>query len=145
MAGEVVNRGKAMMLEWIFLGNLPGTLALALLTNDTPPTVDHNALSDVVEVADGNGYTAGGSYLVIGTDFFALTEDDGSDYASITVGTVTWTASGGPIPVSGSNPYYAALCTLAGSLIAFGEIGSQSVSAGQDFEVKDFVLKLTET
>lgn len=110
MAG-VTNRGKYLMLGYTFRASTrPTNWYIALITSAAAPTADSNTFSDVTEVAAGNGYTAGGISLSLnGTDFDVWTEDDANDRAYVQIRDVVWTASGGPLPSSGSGARYAIL------------------------------------
>lgn len=74
------------------------------------PGPDTNTVSDLTEIAAGNGYTSGGYQLSPGaTDFDAHTESDADDWAFTQIKDVVWTATGGPIPASGAGARYAVL------------------------------------
>ncbi len=110
MAGKT-NRGKYSMLD-VYYRNAaePTNFYIALCTNATPPTADINTLSELTQIASGNGYTANGISLNRdGTDFDVLTEDDVNDRALIQLKDIVWTASGGPLPASGSGARWAVL------------------------------------
>lgn len=74
------------------------------------PGVDTNTLSELSEIAAGNGYTAGGLALSRDSSGFpTLTEDDTNNLASIVAANGVYTASGGPIPASGAGASYEVL------------------------------------
>ena len=100
----VTNRGKYLIVESFFRNPTEFTnLYMALVTNATPPTVDHNTLGELTEIANGNGYATGGYSLNRdATDFDTLSEDDSGDKAAIKIKDITWTAAGGSLPASGS-------------------------------------------
>lgn len=108
MAGTWTNRGAYRVVEAVFNGtSLPTNFYFALVT-DTP-TRTTNTLSELTQIANGNGYdaTAGGlSFNRNSTDFPTLVEDDTSHFGSAEAKDIVWTASGGPIPASGSNGLY---------------------------------------
>jgi hypothetical protein len=108
MAGWT-NRGKKNVMDIVFRGATPPTnFYVALVT--TTPTADTNLMSDLTEIAAGDGYTSGGYQLSRNsTDFDTLTEDDANDKAILKIKDLPWTASGGPIPATGSVPTYAVL------------------------------------
>lgn len=110
MAG-MTNRGKYNILDIVFRNaTAPTNFYVALITNDVAPTADTNLMSDLTEVAAGNGYTSGGILLNRNnTDFDVLTEDDTNDRALIQIKDISWTASGGSLPGSGSPIKYAVL------------------------------------
>ena len=110
------NRGKFLLLDWVFGGEpLPDNFYVALVTADNVPTVDTNTLSELTEIADGNGYTEGGYELTPGdTDFDVFTEDDTNDRALVQLKDLVWTATGGTIPDSGNGARYAVLTDSTG-------------------------------
>lgn len=111
MANGWTNKGKAHVLGVVFRGVTPPTnYYIALVTDAAAPTADTNTLSQLTEIAAGNGYTTGGYQLSRNsTDFDTLTEDDTLDKGLVQVKDVSWTASGGSIPGSGSGARYAVL------------------------------------
>jgi hypothetical protein len=111
MANGQTNRFRYNLLDVYFRGaSPPSGFYLALVTSGSPPTDDTNVFGDLVEIAAGNGYTAGGYALTPGaTDFDVLTEDDGSDEAFVQIKDVEWLASGGSIPDSGDAVRYVVL------------------------------------
>jgi hypothetical protein len=111
MASGCTNRGKAYFLGQFFRNDTePANLYVRLCTSATAPTADTNTASELTEIAAGNGYTAGGFQLSRdAVDFDTLTEDDTLDRARVLVKDVSWTASGGFIPASGSKARYAVL------------------------------------
>lgn len=150
MAG-FTNRFKSNILGGFFDASytIPTNYYLALVT--TTPTADTNVFSDLTEIAAGNGYTSGGAALSRNTtDFPTLTEDDVSDLGSIAIKDVVWTASGGPIPASGSVETYAVLlddnATVANREVLgyFALTGASSVSDGQTFTASGGVLSVNE-
>lgn len=64
----------------------------------------HATYADVIgnEIASGNGYTTGGDTLTS----VAVTIDTSGDKVDITADSVTWTASDGAIPTTGSAVVY---------------------------------------
>jgi len=151
MAG-FTNRGKYLMLGYVFRGTtLPTNFYVALVTSAVVPTQDHNTLSQLTEIAAGNGYTTGGYQLTPGTtDFDVQTENDTSDLALVQIKDVIWTASGGSIPSSGGGARYAVLTdnnVTVGSrqIIAYWSLGSdRTVSSGQTLTLQNCELDLTE-
>jgi len=152
MAGWT-NKGKMSILDAYFRNNgAPTNFYVALVTSATAPTADTNTLSDLTEIAAGNGYTSGGYQLSRnGTDFDVLTEDDDNDKGIIKIKDVTWTASGGNIPDSGDGARYAVLlddnATPADrEVIAYWSLSSdRTVSDGQDLTLQDLELDLNES
>lgn len=155
MAGWT-NRGKRRMMEVYLAGGTPPTnFYLALCTSATAPTADTNTLSELTQVAAGNGYTSGGiSFTRNGTDF-VITEDDGNDRAQAILQKSSadpqWTASGGNLPASGSGARYAVLTddnATMGSreIIAYWDLTSDRVvSDGQYLRLDDPTLRGNES
>ena len=122
MAGWT-NRGKKRILEHEYRRTtLPTNYYIALVTSAAAPGPDTNLMSELTEIAAGNGYTSGGYQLTPNaTDFDTLTEDDTGDIAEILIKDVEWVATGGPLPASGNGARYAVL------LDDNGTIGSREV------------------
>jgi hypothetical protein len=116
MNAMVTNRGKYLVPDGYFRGNLPTNFYVILFTSATTPTVDTNTVGELTQIAAGNGYTAGGYQLNPDTtDFPTLTEDDTNNRAVLLIKDVSWTASGGSIPATGT-ARYAALTTDEGTV-----------------------------
>ncbi len=151
MAGWT-NKGKYTVLGWAFRGVTPPTnLYVALVTSAVAPTADTDTLGTLTQIAVGNGYATGGYSLVRNaTDFDVWTEDDTNDRGLIQVKDVVWTASGGPIPASGSGARYAVLtadnATIASRLVyAYWDLVSdRTVSVGQTLTLQDCELRINE-
>jgi hypothetical protein len=147
------NRGKFMALKRLHDGTaLPTNYYIALVTSATAPTADTNVMSDLTEIAAGNGYTAGGFSLSLnGTDFDTAAEDDGSDFGSMKIKDVVWTASGGSIPASGNGARYAVLTDDNGT-VSLREVyyywdlsSDRSISDTQTLTLQDLEIQITET
>ena len=141
----ITNKGKYRILEAIFNGgSLPATFYAALITSAAAPTVDTNTFGELTEIAAGNGYTTGGTSLSKNsTDFPTITEDDTNNLAKINVKNLTWTASGGTIPASGSGARYLIL-TDANATVSSREVwawwdlgGNKSIATGQTLTIGD--------
>jgi hypothetical protein len=151
MASGVTNRGKALLFDYVFRGvALPTNFYVALATSATTPTADTNTLSELTEIAAGNGYTTGGYSLSKNTtDFDTLTEDDTNDKAILKIKDVVWTASGGAIPASGNGARWAVLTdynATVGSrqVMAWWDLTSdRTVSSGQPLTLQDCELDIT--
>lgn len=151
MASGMTNRGKKLLLDYVFRATaLPANFYVALVTSATAPTADTNTLSELTEIAAGNGYTAGGITLTKNsTDFDVLTEDDTGDKALIQIKDLVWTASGGAIPASGSGARYAVLTDYNATLgsrqvLAWWDLTSdRTVSSGQPLTLQDCELDIT--
>ena len=76
MAGWT-NKGKWRMLGWVFVNQTePTNFYIALVTSATAPDQDINTLSELTQIATGNGYSDGGYSLTPGaTDFDVHTEE----------------------------------------------------------------------
>jgi len=152
MAGWT-NRGKYKMLDWVFRNSTePTNFYVALVTSATAPTQDINTLSELTQIATGNGYTDGGYQLTPNaTDFDVLTEDDTGDKGLIQIKDIVWTASGGTLPSSGNGARYAVLTddnATVGSriVIAYWDLVSdRSVSSGQTLTLQNCELDLNES
>lgn len=151
MAG-LTNKGKFRILNGFFRNtSVPTNFYVALVTSATAPTADINTLSQLTEIAAGNGYTAGGIQLARNsTDFDALTENDTDDRGELQIKDLVWTASGGSLPASGSGARYAVLTddnATVGSreVLAFWDLTSdRTVSVGQTLTLQNCELRLTE-
>jgi len=144
------NKGKYRMLGAIFRGEtLPVNFHVALVTSATVPDADTNTLSDLTEIANGQGYTTGGYQLSKNsTDFDVWTEDDDNDRGLIQVKDIGWTASGVALPASGDGARYAVLldanATVANREVwAWWDLSSdRAVSDGQTLTLQNLELRL---
>ncbi len=100
----------------------------AYLTNNTPSASLDAVVADLVEIAAGNGYTAGGTDIQ--NDY---TESSGT--GTLTGVDVVWTASGGAIATFRYVPFYNDTPTSpADPLIGWWDYGSSiSPAAGETF------------
>ena len=143
------NRGAQAMFDIVFRGaTAPTNFYVALVTSATTPTVDTNTFADLTEITAGNGYTAGGAQLDRNaTDFDSLVENDTDDRAELQIIDITWTASGGPIPASGSAIDHAILTDdnvtqSAREVWAFWDLdGPVTVSDGQPLTLQNLELR----
>lgn len=150
MAGWT-NRGKYDNLALWARGTSPATAFYMALVKSTP-TQDTNLMSDLTEVAAGNGYTAGGTSLSRNsTDFDVLTEDDTNDWALVQVKDIVWTASGGDLPSDSAGATYAVITddnATVGSrdVYHYGSLGgARVVSTGQTLTIQNFEIRITES
>lgn len=150
MAGWT-NRGKYDCLALWARNTSPATAFYMALVKSTP-TQDTNTMSDLTEVAAGNGYTAGGISLTRNaTDFDVLTEDDTNDWALVQVKDIVWTASGGTLPSDGNGATYAVITDDNGTVGSrdvyhYGSLSSaRVVSSGQTLTIQNFELRLAES
>jgi len=151
MASGWTNKGKYHVLNITFRNATEKTnYYVALVTSATAPTADTNTLSEMTEIAAGNGYTSGGYSLTPGgTDFDVITEDDTNDKGLVQIKDIVWTASGGAIPSSGGGARYAVLIddnVTVGSreVYAWWDLSSdRSVSDGQTLTLQNCELDIT--
>jgi len=150
MAGWT-NKGKAQVLGAALRAvALPTNYYVALVTSAVSPTADTNLMSDLTEIAAGNGYTSGGYSLTPGaTDFDSLLENDGNDRGEIQIKDVVWNASGGSIPSSGTARW--AVLTDDDGTVADREIyyfwdlvTDRQASDGNPFTLQDLEIRTTE-
>ena len=151
MASGWTNKLKWRLLGWVFVNQTePTVFYCALVTNAVTPTVDTNTKSELTEIANGNGYTTGGFSLTPGaTDFDVHTEDDTNDWGLVQCKDIAWTATGGPIPISGTGAYHSIITddnVTQGSreVYAFHDLsGPISVSVGQTLTLQNVELRIT--
>src|SRR5919106_3038212 len=149
MAGWT-NKGKFRVLNIVFRNSgAPTNFYVTLCTSAVAPSADTNTLSELTEIASGNGYATGGFQLTKNaTDFDVLTEDDANDRGLIQVKDVTWTASGGPIPASGNGARWAvltddnAIVAIREVLAYFDLVSDRTVSDTQALTLQNIELRL---
>ncbi len=109
MASGATDLGVQRELERAYgIRALPTNFYLALVTSATAPSQSTTTLSQLTEIAAGNGYASGGYPLTPGaTDFPASGITSHKGYVRIK--NVQWTANGGAVPASGAVPKYAVL------------------------------------
>lgn len=123
------------------------------------PGVDTNTLSELSEIAAGNGYTSGGVALSRDSSGFpTLTEDDTNNRADLVAANGVYTASGGPIPASGAGAAYEVITddnVTVGNreVLQVSDLNgitghpmgtTHSVSAGQSFTVQSVTIRASE-
>lgn len=152
MAG-MTNRGKKKLADYYFRrqGTLPTNFYIVLITSAVVPGPDTNLLSDLTQIAAGNGYTVNGIQVTPNTtDFDTMTEDDTADKGILQMKDIVWTASGGSLPGSGNGSRYAVLtddnATPANrEVLLFWDLGSDRVvSVGQTLTLQNLEMQLTE-
>lgn len=144
------NRGKFLTLSWAFRNaTRPTNFYLALVTSAVAPTADINTLSQLTEIANGNGYTSGGYQLTPGaTDFDSLVENDTNDRGELQLKDIVWTATGGSLPASGGGARYAVLLTDEATvgnrqvICAWDLVSDRSVSVGQPLTLQNCELRI---
>lgn len=151
MAGWT-NRGKYDCLALWARATSPVTSVFYLALVKSTPVADTNTMTDLTQIATGNGYSDGGlSVSRNATDFDVLTEDDTNDKALVQLKDFAWTASGGPIPSDSAGATYCVLtddnATVANrDVFCYGSLGgARVVSSGQTLTLQNFELDLTET
>jgi hypothetical protein len=152
MAGWT-NKGKFRMLDWVFRNvTKPANFYVALVTSAAAPTDDTNTLSQLTEIATGNGYTTGGLALAPGvTDWDYINEDDSGNLGQVQAKDLAWVADTGSLPASGNGARYAVLTddnVTVGSreVLAYWDLVSdRTVSVGQTLTLQNCELQLTET
>ncbi len=153
MAGHGwTNTLKAAVLGHFFRGSgAPTSFYVALCTAATEPTADTETLSELTEIAAGNGYVSGGMAIARDSDDFdTLTQDDNGDQAMIYLKNLVWSASGGPIPASGDGARYAVLTdanATVGSRIVYhwwDLAENRSVADGNNLTLVDAGIKIGE-
>ena len=145
---QVTNRGCRLFLGWGInrQDSLPAQFFVYLATSATALNPDTEALSDISEIVRTNGY-APQAVNANTTDFFGLAQDDLNDYATVTMRDVTWNASGGPIPATGS-VRYAVFTTNEPNeadrqVIGYWDfVTGRSVANGEAFTIETMRLRL---
>lgn len=104
------NVGKQRALDLLRGASLPTNYYIALLADSSVLGPDVAAMSDVVEITSGNGYSSGGQSIEPnGTDFDFLDAALSGDEVNLRIKDIVWTATGGPIPNGGNDARYAVL------------------------------------
>lgn len=106
------NRGLRRLYGATFRGEtLPTNFYLVLCTADNVPSAQTDKISELTEIAGGNGYTAESGIQLNRntTDFDSLVQDDLRGLAYVDIANKTVTASGGSVPSSGNGVRYIAL------------------------------------
>jgi hypothetical protein len=100
--GAMTPTGKELMFRWVFRGEtMPTHFYVMLITSIPNYTTPPVHVSDVTEIATGNGYTSGGIELDRDdVDFDTVDVEDGVDIL-VYIRTLDLVASGGSIPSSG--------------------------------------------
>lgn len=147
------NKGKMRTLQQAFVRTpLPVNFYVALVTSAVAPDADTNTLSQLTQIAAGNGYTSGGFQLTPNaTDFDTVVEDDATDVGYVQIKNVAWTASGGPIPASGGGARYAVLTDDNGTVgsrevyFYWDLVSDTSVTAGGTLTLADLTIRAKES
>lgn len=112
------------------------------------PGPNTNVLTDLEEIAAGNGYSAGGEAVArnVTAGFDTLTEDDTNNQAYLQLQNVEWTASGGSIPASGDGIRYPVLVDDAANVLLWWDLETyDSISTGQKFTIQDAEISAIAT
>jgi hypothetical protein len=148
----VTNRGQARFTK-IALQNtsVPTNFYLVLVTSANVPTRATNTMAELTQITAGNGYTSGGYSINRDiTDWDTLTENDSNNTLTVLLKNIVFTASGGPIPLSGSGAAYAILTDDNATfnnreVLAYHSLGGDiTVSDGQPLTITDFGFIYTE-
>ena len=130
---------------------VPANYNVALCTADTTPTYDTNVLSDLTEIAAGNGYSTGGVSLESSAvGFTSLVENDTDDRAEMKARNIEITSTGGVIPASGNPARYAAItdnnATVADRIIIFVlDLGSnRTIPDGETMIIENSEFRLQQ-
>lgn len=150
MASFWTLRGLRRMVACYWQGETPPTNFYLAYVKATPaPTRATTTMSQLAEIAAGNGYSSGGIQLSRdSTDFDVLTEDNENFLVEQQLKDLSSTATGGSIPASGDGARYAVLTdddeTVANRevLFVFDLDGVRSVSAGQAITLRDLTMVL---
>ena len=125
---------------------------VALCTSATSPTADINTMSELTEIAAGNGYTSGGVLTTRSSAGFDVwTEDDGNDRCYVQLIDIVWTASGGNIPASGNGARWAVMIDKNGTIgsrevfIYWDLTSDRTISSGQTLTLQNCEIRLNET
>lgn len=143
MASGFTNRGKYRTLQMVFNnGTEPATVYCYLITISGTPTADTNTWSDL-STNNAANYTPI-QLTLNSTDFPNIAEVDASDWATVGIKDIVFTASGGSCS--------AAWCIITDDngteanrdvLMYLDLGGTQTFSSGQTLTVTGTVLKLT--
>jgi hypothetical protein len=151
MAG-FTNRGKKMIMDAFFRGGTqPAAFNAVLCTSAVAPNPDTNLISELTEIANGNGYATNGVAITRdATGFPTMTEDDANDRGDLFMKTLTFTAAGGTLPASGGGARWLVLvddnATPANrQVIAYFDLTSSNiVSSGQALTITTPNLRFDE-
>ena len=104
MSAQTTKLLKRRLQECFFRNsNSPSSFFVALVVS--APTADTQTLGELTQITTGNGYSDGGVALTRDAVGFSVAEATG--LITVTISNILFTASGGPIPPSGSNPGFA--------------------------------------
>lgn len=147
------NRGKYNMLGYAYVAmSLPVNYYVPLWTSTTTPVADINTMGELTQITPGNGYSTGGYQLSPGgTDFDVHTQDDGNDRGFVQLKDIVWTASGGPIPLSGDGARWAGLTddeaveANRDVLHYWDLVSDRQVSDAQTLTLQDCEIRINES
>lgn len=109
-ANIFTTRGLKVLIENLFRVAPSTTYYAALIDYTSPiPTINTATLGNLTQCVSGNGYFDGGIALNRGTDFLNLTEDSLLNRVTFQVPQLTWTATGGQLPVNSNGARWLAL------------------------------------
>lgn len=119
-------------VEQLLLGkHVFGTHVFKCLLTNTAPTAANSVKADLVEIAAGNGYTAGGADA-------QLTVAEAAGTATVTGTKIVWTAAGGTIgPFRYVDLYNDTQTAPADPLVGWWDYGAAiTLQIGETFSVK---------
>ena len=143
MSSQLTYRGQTLLLKYAFgEESIPTSFRMKLVT-DAEVTAAVNSMSELNELANGQGYTTAG--IAFDETDMTFTQGNGTNQASATVtdGTFSWTATAGGIPASGTGYTYAVITdgTATDNVIMFIDLdGPDTLDAGQTLDINDVVI-----
>jgi hypothetical protein len=143
-------RGLYRLQKALFNGDaFPATLKVALVVSVPGPTRQTKTMAELTEVAAGHGYSAGGlTANRNATDFPTVAEDDITGFARAVLKDLSFTASGGDIPISGDAAGWVVFTDDNATVIArevwlaFKLPGAVTIPSGQSLTLKQYTPRL---
>lgn len=152
MASGWTNRGRYLAVGKLFRDESDGVTTefkAPLFADTTTPDVDDNIVSDLTQIATGNGYVDGGPGVAdTSAGFDVWTEDDTNDRGFVQAADIVYTASGGPIPSSGTGARWMAITddnatVNSRQIFVWADLVSlRNVSDGQALTIQDFEIRI---
>lgn len=151
MAG-LTTQGRNMIFSNYFGSSslaVPTKFHVILITNATIPNSTTKTVGELHRITAGNGYAQTGFPLSRNlTDFETFVADDASSKAYTRIKDVSWTASGGVIPNTGSNAYYAVLVASTNAVLTSRKViaywslgGAKSIPMGSTLTLQDLEMQ----
>ena len=152
MASGWTNRGRYLAVGKLFRDESDGVTTefkAPLFTSATTPDVDDNIVSDLTQIATGNGYVDGGPGVPdTSVGFDVWTEDDTNDRGFVQAADIAYAASGGSIPASGGGARWMALTDDNATVnsrqifVWFDLVSDRTVSDGQTLTIQDAEIRI---